>query len=63
MRSTTQSKYAVNDQVYLRQGSDVYGPYFVAQVVRSKVYILSDADGINVANGAEYGERYLQKTP
>jgi len=61
-KSTHKAKtnFYVEDQVYLRVGSNWTGPYFIAQVVRPGVYILCDEHSNPVENGAEISERYLQ---
>ncbi|KAF3010437.1 hypothetical protein E8E14_000082 [Neopestalotiopsis sp. 37M] len=53
------SKFVVNDEVYVRSLPSMLGPYFIASVVRPKVYVLCDESGNYINNGAEVAEATL----
>lgn len=49
----------MNDEVYLRVGSSLKGPYIVSSVVRAQVYLLSDTNGNSMNGGAQVAESSL----
>ncbi|KAI1264653.1 hypothetical protein F5Y18DRAFT_389667 [Xylariaceae sp. FL1019] len=53
------SKFVVNDWVHYQVGTTLYGPFLVAKVSQPQVYVLCDAAGNYVQNGAEFNEASL----
>ncbi|KAI0379234.1 hypothetical protein F5Y04DRAFT_260030 [Hypomontagnella monticulosa] len=60
-KRANKSNFIVNDKVYLKIGSTLTGPYYVAKVCRIKVYTLCDESGEDVNDGLEVGEDSLQR--
>lgn len=53
----------MDDQVYVRSGRGLTGPYLVSAITSVGKYVLSEEDGTEVEAKREFGESELEHTP